>query len=71
MTEELWYAVLRDREDNDWGSGSFDYEEAVQMAKERNAELIAVIRTGFFEPEGYIPAGDPICIEELQAGEDF
>ena len=44
MTENrLWYAVLTDREDNDWGTGSFDYSEAVEMAKFRDCTIIAVI----------------------------
>ena len=37
------YAVLTDREDNDWGTGSFDYNEAVEMAKFRDCTIIAVI----------------------------
>ena len=44
MTENrLWYAILTDREDNDWGCGSFDYDEAVEMAKFRDCTIIAVI----------------------------
>ena len=44
MTESrLWYAVQKDREDNDWGTGSFDYDEAVKMAKFRGCTIIAVI----------------------------
>lgn len=44
MTENrLWYAVQADREDNDWGTGSFDYDEAVEMAKYRDCTIIAVI----------------------------
>lgn len=69
MADEVWYAVLRDREDNDWGTGSFDYTDAVQMAKERDAELIAVI-DGNYDENGE-PTTDPICIDELYAGEDF
>ncbi len=44
MTENrLWYAILTDREDNDWGCGSFDYDEAVEMAKFHDCTIIAVI----------------------------
>lgn len=39
----LWYAILTDREDNDWGTGSFDFNEAVEMAKFRDCTIIAVI----------------------------
>ena len=27
-TMKYWYAVMMDREDNDWGFGSFDLDEA-------------------------------------------
>ena len=55
-TEKLWYAVERDAEDNDWGTGSYDYKEAVQMARELGPEAqIAVIEEG----------PDPICVEVI------
>ena len=38
----LWYAVLRDQED-DWGTGSTAYDEAVEMLREQGYGLIAVI----------------------------
>ena len=44
MTENrLWYAVQQDRDDNDWGTGSFDYNAAVKMAKDYGCTIIAVI----------------------------
>lgn len=53
---KMWYAVLRDREDNDWGTGSYDLEEAKQMCKDLGKEAyIAVIEEG----------NDPVCIEEI------
>ena len=55
-----WYAVLMDEEDNDWGHGSKDYEEAVAMAKKCNAYAIAVINDGT----------DPVC-EKIILSEDF
>lgn len=39
----LWYAVMADRDDMDWGTGSFDKEEAFQMLIDREYEYIAVI----------------------------
>lgn len=54
---DKWYAVMMDHEDSDWGTGSYDYDEAVQMAQDRGAELIAVIQNG-------------TCVEEIKA-EDF
>lgn len=58
---KLWYAVLRDREDNDWGYGSYDRKEAEKMALDMGAEAyIAVIEDG----------DNPICVEEIDQ-EDF
>jgi hypothetical protein len=31
MKEKMWYAVVRDMEDDDWGTGSVNYDEAVKM----------------------------------------
>ena len=39
----LWYAILRDEDDPDDGTGSFDYAEAVKMAKEKGCRYIATI----------------------------
>ena len=55
-----WYAVMMDREDNDWGYGSHDLEEAKTMCKSQKAEhpdaYIAVIEEG----------DDPVCIDEIE-----
>ena len=50
-----WYAVQANREDTDWGYGSYDIEEAKAMLKSYPEGLIAVIEEG----------DDPICIEEI------
>lgn len=48
----LWYAVQTDCED-DWGYGSYDYEEAVDMIMSNEKyNLIAVIE-------------NDVCIEEI------
>ena len=54
-----WYAVQRDRED-DWNTGSYDREEALEMARKLRADypdaLIAVIDN----------RGDnPVCVDEI------
>ena len=53
-----WYAVMTDAEDNDWGYGSFDYEEAVKMVQPflSDGGYIAVIDDG----------DDPVCVEEIR-----
>ena len=58
---KLWYAVMEDRNDTDWGYGSYERSEAERMALEMGKDAyIAVIDT----------EGDPICIEEISQ-EDF
>ncbi len=54
VKEGYWFAVLRDREDNDWGNGSYDFEEATQMLKDVN------------EGEGFIAViDDQLCVDEI------
>jgi hypothetical protein len=57
MEKKLWYAVMRDREDDDWGYGSHDIDEAKQMlAEEESGEAyIAVIEEG----------ENPVCVDEI------
>lgn len=58
---KLWYAVERDEDDNDWGYGSYDRGEAVEMARRMGEEArIAVIEMG----------NDPVCVEIITQ-EDF
>ena len=53
-----WYAVLRDQDDNDWGTGSYDYDTAIEMAKAYGEEArIAVIQEG----------SDPVCIDVISS----
>lgn len=58
VDDKLWYAVQKDRED-DWGNGSYDLDEAKEMARELREDypdaLIAVIREN----------DDPECIDEI------
>ena len=55
-----WYAVMADREDNDWGYGSHDLNEAKQMLKDAENE------------DGYIAViENDVCIEELTQDELF
>lgn len=59
-TSPAWYAVGIDEDDNDWGTGSFDYTEAVAMARRMDAKYIAVIRLG----------DDPICERVIDLTEE-
>lgn len=62
MKNKIWYAVMSDLEDNDWGTGSFDYDEALEMVKPfiPDGGYIAVIDDG----------DDPICIDEIHFDEE-
>ena len=55
MPQKLWYAVQDSRED-DWDIGSYDYGEALEIAKSRNARIIAVIDDH---------TANPVCIDEI------
>lgn len=56
---ETWYAVLMDREDTDWGTGSRSLDEAREMAARVGAPLIAVIADG----------PDPVCVRLINLEE--
>ena len=56
----IWYAVMADHEDTDWGYGSSSYAKAVTMCKDMREDghpdaFIAVIDDG----------NDPTCIDEI------
>lgn len=57
MENTYWYAVLKDNEDNDWGAGSYDLAEALELLRRDYPEdgRIAVIEMG----------PDPICVDVL------
>lgn len=68
MTNEYWYAILRDSEDTECGTGSFDLSEAVKMAVEKDYEIVSVIKGDYVDGE---PTTDAISVDELRKGEDF
>ena len=57
--KNMWYAIMRDSEDSDWGYGSNDKDEAIKKAldmREKNPDVyIAVISDG----------DNPTCINEI------
>jgi len=64
-----WYAVQRNENDFDWSEGSFDWEEAVTMAKAYPESRIAEIN-GAYNDDGE-PKTDPICVREYRNGVDY
>lgn len=62
MARKIWYAVLQDDDDNDWGYGSDCRENAEMMAEDLGDEAyIAVID---------IDDDDSLCIAEIRRDED-
>lgn len=56
-----WYAIQEDEDDNDWGDGSFDKDEAIKMARERGYKYVATIE-GEWDVDGE-PITEGICTE--------
>lgn len=55
MKKTYWYAVMQDSDDDDWGTGSYDLDEAKAMVAKYPDGYIAVIDVD----------GDPICVDEI------
>lgn len=51
----IWYAVLKDSDDDDWGTGSFEKSEAIKMMMDYEDGMIAVI-----------DCHGNVCIEEIR-----
>ena len=71
-TEEprVWYAVMRDRDDNDWGTGSFDLEEAkAEVLQMDSPDAYIAVIDGQYDKDGNATT-DPICVDEIMQ-EDF
>lgn len=69
MEKKLWYAVMLNNDDTDWGTGSFDRAEAearVQSLREEGEEeaYIAVIDANY-DDDGN-PTTDGLCVEEIR-----
>ena len=61
MERKLWYAIMQDNDDQDWGIGSHDKTEAIErvlgMRNEYHDAYIAVIDES---------GNEPMCIEEIR-----
>ena len=57
--QPIWYALLVDEDDDDWGTGTRSYSNALEwlrnLQKEKPNAYIAVIADG----------DDPICIDTI------
>lgn len=63
MGKKLYYAVLRDHEDTDHGTGSFDRAEAIRMAKKLFDDDYVQVRIAVIDPD------DDFCLEEISTDE--
>lgn len=61
-----WYAVMEDEEDDDWGIGSYDLDEAKEMVKKYPEGYIAIIDEHFDEWGPH----NPTCVGEIR-GDDL
>lgn len=64
IKNKIWYAVQVGADDNDWGYGSYDEQEALRMAQEaaeNNPDWL--VRIAVID-QGQDGNADPICIEE-------
>ena len=57
---KIWYAVMIDNDDTDWGTGSYDMHDAIEMVR-NNMDIY---------PNGYVAVIDvttdnPVCIDEI------
>ena len=65
MEKKLWYALMKDMDDSDWGTGTYDRDEAIRRMKDSNGfyTLIAVIDEGDGNP------GSAVCVAEITVDE--
>ena len=61
MKNTMWYAVMLDNDDTDWGTGSNNMDEAIEMAKKYRAEGSEDAYIAVIDDEG-----DPICVDEIR-----
>lgn len=58
----VWYACMQDQDDTDWGTGTYDKQEAIE-------KVMSWRQDGY--PEAYIAVIDesgnePMCVEEIR-----
>ena len=62
---KYWYAILKDEEDNDWGNGSFNKDDAIEMAIECGYKFVATINANYDEEGNPTTDGECVDIEEV------
>lgn len=64
----IFYAVLRDEDDIDWGYGSYNLDEAKRMAKKYGFEAYIAVICENYDEKGNVH--DTLCVDVLHQ-EDF
>lgn len=62
MENAMWYAVMRDLEDSDWGTGSYDLDEARAKVAELREDGYADAYIAVIDMHN---EADPVCVEEI------
>ena len=57
----IWYAVMQDHDDTDWGTGTRDKQEAIEMAKSWREDGYTDAYIAVIDESG----NEPICVEEI------
>lgn len=60
MENKIWYAVMRDNDDNDWGTGSFDKDIAIDLALSYRVQGHEDAYIAVIDDEG------KVCIDEIR-----
>lgn len=64
-----WHAFMRDKRDDDWGTGSFDEQEARDWMEAQhasgNTEAYIAIIDGDYDEDGN-PTTDPIAVDVIE-----
>lgn len=65
---KYWYAVMMDREDTDWGTGSFDLDEAKAKVRAMGGDAYIAVIDGGYDDAGNATT-DPVCVEQISQDE--
>lgn len=58
----IWYALMKDRNDTDWGTGTRNKQEAIEMAKAWRQDGYQESYIAVIDESG----NEPMCIEEIR-----
>lgn len=67
--KKLWYAICKNREDSDWGTGSFDWSDAVTMAISNDCSVIVAVDANYDDAGD--PTTDAVAVATYYRGEDY